>query len=450
MTDISIGTLIGGCQILEEVGQGGMATVYRAHQISMNRDVAIKVLPPQFLHHSASLDRFKQEASIVARLEHRAIVPVHEYGEYEGIPYIVMRYMDGGSVDDLLAKGPVPPHRTLQILEQIAPALDYAHRENVLHRDLKPSNILLDTNGDAYLTDFGIARILSSNAKPLTTSGVVGTPSYMSPEQAQGHDLDDRSYLYALGVVLFEMLTGVRPFEGETPYSVAVKHVTEAPPSACDINPDLSHSSEAVLFKALEKKRELRYETAGELAGALKQAIEQQLRASDSVSLTQTEPSLTEKLKAEEARRRTVSKRIPPQQPALPPISAADVRQPPPNIQVMPRYVPAASRSYASPLVRPRRRQRGSGRSSWMTWTAIALLVGGLLLAAVVGGGYYLMNDGSLPASRQADYSATAVFKLTATKQAILQSLDQPAGSQTPSQSEPVLTSTLVPTNTLR
>jgi serine/threonine protein kinase len=450
MTDISIGTLIGGYQILEEVGQGGMATVYRAHQISMNRDVAIKVLPPQFLHHSASLDRFKQEASIVARLEHRAIVPVHDYGEYEGIPYIVMRYMDGGSVDDLLARGPVPPDRTLQILEQIAPALDYAHRENVLHRDLKPSNILLDTNGDAYLTDFGIARILSSNTKPLTTSGVVGTPSYMSPEQAQGHDLDGRSDLYALGVVLFEMLTGVRPFEGETPYSVAVKHVTEPPPSACDINPDLPHSGEVVLFKALEKKRELRYDTAAELADALRKAIEQQPLASDSVSMTQTEPSLTEKLKAEEAWRQTVSKRIPPQQPAPAPVPAADVRQPPPNIQVMPRYVPAVSRSYTGPLVRPRRRQRSSGQPSWMTWAAIALLVGGLLLAVVVGGGYYLMNGGSPPTSGQVDYNATAVFKLTATKEAILQALDQPTGNLTPSLSEPALTPTTVPTNTPR
>ena len=220
MDDKLIGKTIGGYQIVEEIGQGGMATVYRAHQISMNRDVAIKILPLQFSHHAASLDRFKQEASIVARLEHRAIVPVHDYGEHEGIPYIVMRHMDGGSVDDLLAKSPVPPGQTLQIIQQIAPALDYAHREGVLHRDLKPSNILLDANEDAYITDFGIARILGTPSNRLTTSGVVGTPSYMSPEQAQGHELDGRSDVYALGVVLFEMLTGTRPFEGETPYSV--------------------------------------------------------------------------------------------------------------------------------------------------------------------------------------------------------------------------------------
>jgi serine/threonine protein kinase len=447
MTDISIGTIIGGYQILEEIGQGGMATVYRAHQISMDRDVAIKVLPPQFLHHSTSLDRFKQEASIVARLEHRAIVPVHDYGEYEGIPYIVMRYMDGGSVDDLLEEGPVLPDRTLQILEQIAPALDYAHRENVLHRDLKPSNILLDPNGDAFLTDFGIARILSSNTKPLTTSGVVGTPSYMSPEQAQGHDLDGRSDLYALGVVLFEMLTGVRPFEGETPYSVAVKHVTEAPPSACAINPSLPFAVEGVLYKALEKKRELRYSTAGELADALKKAIEQP-SAADPTSMTTTDLSLTEKLKA--ARLQADSLLALSQQPAPPSVPVADGRQASPNIQVMPRYVPAASHSYPRPLVRPRRRQKASGQSSWVTWAAIALLVGGLLLALVVAGGYYLMNTGSPHTSGPADYNATAIFKLTATKEAILQPDGQPTGGPSASETPPALTPTIVPTNTRR
>jgi len=448
MTDIVIGSIIGGNQILEEVGQGGMATVYRAHQISMSRDVAIKVLPPQFLHHSTSLDRFKQEASIVARLEHRAIVPVHDYGEYEGVPYIVMRYMDGGSVDDLLENGCVLPERTLQILEQIAPALDYAHRENVLHRDLKPSNILLDTNGDAFLTDFGIARILSSNTKPLTTSGVVGTPSYMSPEQAQGHDLDGRSDLYALGVVLFEMLTGVRPFEGETPYSVAVKHVTEAPPSACDLNPSLPRPVDSVLFKVLEKKRESRYSTADELSDALKKAIEQQPVAPDLPSMTQTELSLTEKIRA--ARLQADSSLVLAQPPVPPPASLADGRQASPNIQVMPRYVPAVSRSYAGPLVRPRRRQKVSRQFSWMTWAAIALLVGGLLLALAVGGGYYLINTGPSRTSGQTNYSATAVFKLTATMEAILKSLDQPTGEVSSSETAPALTATAVPTNTPR
>lgn len=430
MNDSLIGVTIGGYQILAEIGRGGMATVYRAHQISMDRDVAIKVLPPQFIHQAASLERFKQEASIVARLEHRAIVPVHDYGEYEGIPYIVMRYMDSGSVDELLTKGAISPEQTLLILQQIAPALDYAHREGVLHRDLKPSNILLDANGDAYVTDFGIARILGTNPKPLTTSGVVGTPSYMSPEQAQGHELDGRSDVYALGVVLFEMLTGVRPFEGETPYSVAVKHVTEPPPSACAINPKLPHAIEAVLFKALAKKCEMRHQTAGELAAALKTAFE---KPADPVM--ETEPSLNEALNMW---RKPESIPAPPN-PSPPVAQAVNIRQQSPNPPMVPVYMP--SHSYTSVLV-PARRRKASRMPSWLTWATLALLIGGLILAVALAGIYYAVNgDNSPVGTRTENYNATAIFKLTATKEAIL---------QLNATDDPSITATIPPTNTPR
>ena len=331
MTDSLIGTMLGGCEIIEEVGRGGMATVYRAHQISMDRDVAVKVMPAQFSDQPTSLDRFKQEASIVARLEHRAIVPVHDYGEHEGIPYIVMRLMDSGSVEEQLAQGPIPLPRVLEILDQIAPALDYAHREGVLHRDLKPSNILIDTNGDAYLTDFGIARLLTSDAKPLTTTGVVGTPSYMSPEQAQGHELDHRSDLYALGVVVFEMCTGVRPFEGETPYSVAVKHVTEPAPSACTINPALPRAVERVLYQALAKDRNLRHQSAREFADALRAAAAPSEDTQAELELPhparQPEPPLT-------LERGTPSPPMP--QPAIPNASYPHPSTPGPGLQRIP------------------------------------------------------------------------------------------------------------------
>ncbi len=431
MANISVGTTIGGYQILEEIGQGGMATVYRAHQLSMDRNVAIKVLPPQFLH-TASLDRFKQEANIVSRLEHRAIVPVHDYGEYEGIPYIVMRCMEGGSVDDLLSKGPLTPEQTLRILDQIAPALDYAHREEVLHRDLKPSNILLDSNGDAYITDFGIARILSENPKPLTTSGVVGTPSYMSPEQAQGHPLDGRSDVYALGVVVFEMLTGVRPFEGETPYSVAVKHVTEAPPAPSSINPALSRAIDLVLYKALEKNRSQRFQTASELAEALRQAVEPSTGA---VKMSETEPNLAEKLRAEGLDLRP---------PTPSPITSSNpvVEVSSSRLQVMSPYTPSLSRSYPVPLVRARRRQR-LRLPSWLSWLMVGLITGSVLLVLAVAGIYFLLNEAP-PTSAPADYEATAIYKLTATRQAI----DHAAASSTPFVLTP--TAGVLPTNTYR
>ena len=445
MDDKLIGKTIGGYQIVEEIGQGGMATVYRAHQISMNRDVAIKILPLQFSHHAASLDRFKQEASIVARLEHRAIVPVHDYGEHEGIPYIVMRHMDGGSVDDLLAKSPVPPGQTLQIIQQIAPALDYAHREGVLHRDLKPSNILLDANEDAYITDFGIARILGTPSNRLTTSGVVGTPSYMSPEQAQGHELDGRSDVYALGVVLFEMLTGTRPFEGETPYSVAVKHVTEAPPSICGVNPRLPRSLDPVLYKALAKNREVRFQTADELAQALQAALEARpITPVSTEGLIQTEPSLNKALQEEAARRRVDTSR------ALLVNPVMDARVVPPDSQAMPVYVsPPASGGYTGPLFRPRPRSRSI---RWTTWATVGLVVVGLLVAFAIGVAYYVINsaDGGAGPPSVEDYSATAIFKLTATKQAILGTQEPVEPVATLPILQPTLIPTIPPTNTVR
>lgn len=278
MSDDLIGKTIGGYEILERIGQGGMATVYRARQKSMNRTVALKILPRHLLRDETYLQRFEREVRIVAQLEHRNIVPVHDYGEHDGQPYIAMRYMPAGSVDDLLAQGPIPVERVLSIVEQVAPALDYAHTKNVLHRDLKPSNILLDDENGAYITDFGIARLLGQDQETqgitLTAHGVIGTPSYMSPEQAQGQPLDGRSDVYSLGIMLFEMLTGRRPFQNETPYGVAVMQVTTPPPSPRSINPVLTLAVEQVIFTALKKKPENRYQTAVQLAEALRLAVE--------------------------------------------------------------------------------------------------------------------------------------------------------------------------------
>ncbi len=274
MSESLIGKVVNGYEILSQVGQGGMATVFLARQRSMNRNVALKFLPNAFMNDEAYLQRFEREVRIVAQLEHRNIVPVYDFGEFEDQPYIAMRYMLAGSVEELLAAGRIPLPRVLSIVEQVASALDYAHRNGILHRDLKPSNILLDDGGGVFITDFGIARILGEGGSNITTQGVVGTPSYMSPEQARGEPLDGRSDVYSLGVMLFELSTGSRPFESETPYSIAVMHVTMPPPSPRDVEPSVTSAVEAVILRALHKQPDKRYATAGELAQALRIAAD--------------------------------------------------------------------------------------------------------------------------------------------------------------------------------
>jgi serine/threonine protein kinase len=315
MADELIGKNIGAYEVLSRVGEGGMATVYLARQQSMNRQVALKVLPKHFIKDDTYMERFKREVDIVSKLEHRNIVPVYDYGEYEGQPYIAMRYMPAGSLDDILRDGPISNDKILSILSQISPALDYAHSKGVLHRDLKPSNVLMDDDGGAFITDFGIARVLNDNNPGLTTQGVVGTPSYMSPEQAQGKPLDGRSDIYSLGVMLFEMATGRRPFESETPYSIAVMQVTTQPPMPRTLNPTISTALEVVILKALKKSREERYHSASIMMESLKMAIERPMAVHD------TEPRL--KMTSYEKQVEEPKPQYAPQNQYMPPPSSA-------------------------------------------------------------------------------------------------------------------------------
>jgi Tol biopolymer transport system component/tRNA A-37 threonylcarbamoyl transferase component Bud32 len=368
MPDDLIGKAIGGYEILEVIGRGGMATVYRAQQVSMNRLVALKVLPQQYVQDDTYIQRFHQEAKIVAQLEHRNIVPVYDYGEYNGQPYLVMRYLNGGSVDDLLAKGPLELENIISIIEQVAPALDYAHSKNVLHRDLKPSNILLDDDGGAYLTDFGIARILGQQSAGITTQGVVGTPSYMSPEQAQGLPLDNRSDIYSLGVMLFEMATGRRPFENDTPYSIAVMQVTTPPPQPRSYNPGIPLAVEEVILKSMRKKREERYPNAVSLAEALKRAANKPV-----MSIHDTQPGFPRP--APRPAPPPVQHTPPPPQPMQ---QSVPVQQSPPPMYA----VPVSSPSMAPAYVRRKRKTRSGG--VWMSAAVGALIGCGLLTMVVI------------------------------------------------------------------
>ena len=260
---------IGRYEIKSELGRGGMATVYKAYDPRFEREVAVKVLPREMLHDEQFRVRFEREAKTIAALEHQAIVPVYDVGEEEGQPYFVMRYMTGGSLSDIIARGPMSLVAATKIIERMASALDDAHLKGIVHRDLKPGNILFDRSGDPYISDFGIAKITQSQSTTVTGGAIIGTPAYMSPEQAQGEKIDGRSDVYALGVILFEMLSGIQPYQATTPMAIVVKHITDPIPHILDVNPRLPTPIETVIEKAMAKSPDDRFSSAGELYAAL-------------------------------------------------------------------------------------------------------------------------------------------------------------------------------------
>jgi serine/threonine-protein kinase len=260
---------IGRYEIKGELGRGGMATVYHGYDPRFKREVAIKVLPREFLHDPTFRARFEREAQTIAALEHPAIVPVYDFGEEAGQPFIVMRLMTGGSLADRLARGPLPIAEAARLYARLASALDEAHARGIIHRDLKPGNILFDSRNDPYLSDFGIAKLSQASAA-FTGSGVIGTPAYMSPEQAKGErDIDGRSDVYALGAILFEVLSGQAPYEADTPMGVVVKHIVEPVPRILSVNPNLPGDCETIISRAMAKEREARFQTASAMAEAL-------------------------------------------------------------------------------------------------------------------------------------------------------------------------------------
>ncbi len=260
---------IGRYETKNEIGRGGMASVYLAFDPLFKREVAIKVLPPQYLDNEILRARFEREAQAIAAIEHPAIVPVYDFGEQDGQLYLVMRFMQGGPLSDRIKGGAFSLAAATQIIARLAPALDEVHARGMIHRDLKPGNILFDKYGNAFLSDFGIARLIEATTT-LTGDAIIGTPSYMSPEQVRGEiDLDGRSDIYALGVILFEMLTGKQPYQATTPMAVAMKHITEAVPRIRDYRSDLPSQVDEVLAKAMAKERSERYARASDFAADL-------------------------------------------------------------------------------------------------------------------------------------------------------------------------------------
>jgi eukaryotic-like serine/threonine-protein kinase len=269
-----IGTLLNGRFRLEEkVGSGGMSTVYRAFDETLERWVAIKLLHSEISTDESQLERFRREARTVARLSHPHVVTVIDAGEDDGKPYIVFEFVEGETLKDRIKRvGPLPVPEAVAYAIEIARALEAAHAERLVHRDVKPQNVLIDHEGRAKVTDFGIARSLE--AQGLTATGrVLGTTDYVSPEQALGEDVTEQSDIYSLGICLFEMLTGSIPFKADTQVAVAMKHVQEPLPDIRARRPEVSAAVAAVVERATAKERRNRYASVHELATDLEEAL---------------------------------------------------------------------------------------------------------------------------------------------------------------------------------
>jgi serine/threonine-protein kinase len=276
--------LVGGRYELGElIGYGGMAEVHRGRDIRLGRDVAIKILRPDLARDPSFLNRFRREAQAAAGLNHPSIVSVYDTGEDAGPdgtvqPFIVMEYVEGRTLRDILkSEGRLPARRAMEITADVCGALDFSHRNGLVHRDIKPANVMITRTGAVKVMDFGIARAVADNAATVTqTANVIGTAQYLSPEQARGEAVDARSDVYSTGCLLYELVTGVPPFQGDSPVAVAYQHVRENASAPSSRNPELPRALDSIVMKALAKNQLNRYQTAGEMRSDLQRALADQ------------------------------------------------------------------------------------------------------------------------------------------------------------------------------
>ena len=388
------GRTLRGRYLLEQVlGEGADAVVYRARDLLLARSVAVKILRPERCFDAAIVERFVREARGTARLDHPAIVPVYDYGEVDGVPFLVMQHVAGGDLRGRLAADPpLPMDDALRLAAEVAEALGVAHAAGIVHRDIKPSNILLTPEGHARLADFGIAKVLQAPALS-QTGAVIGTAYYLAPEQAGAGPVTPATDVYALGVVLFEMLTGRRPFEGESFVAVALQHLREPPPPLSALNPAIPSEIEAVVLRALAKAPAARFPDGAALAAALWPLV----TGERPVERPRT-PARTARLPAEPrvpmplwAAASVQAARLTPPPPdaarALDPTRhlrlsppASSAGRPPPRRQA-PSPRPALRRAPAGPWPRPVRR----GRVRLALWGASLAALGLLLTVGLRG-----------------------------------------------------------------
>jgi len=268
------GEQVGPYRIMEKLGRGGMATVFKAYHANLDRYVAIKVLHPAFMEDPNFLARFQREAKVVAKLEHPNIIPVYDFAEHDGKTYLVMKFVEGETLKARLLKGPLTPEEGVRVIETVGEALTFAHKQDILHRDVKPSNVMLGDDGQIYLTDFGLARIASAGESTLSSDMMIGTPQYISPEQALGaRDLDVGTDIYSFGVLIYELVVGQVPFSSDTPFSIIHDHIYTPLPLPRSVNPNVPEVIERLLLKALAKERGDRFETIEKMVQAFNTII---------------------------------------------------------------------------------------------------------------------------------------------------------------------------------
>jgi serine/threonine protein kinase len=271
-----VGENVGPYLLIEQQGQGGMATVYRAYHAALDRYVALKVLHPAFTEDPNFLERFQREALVVAKLDHPNIVPIFDYSQHEGRPYLVMKYIEGVTLKLKLQKFRPTYREMLPIVEAVGAALSYAHELGIVHRDVKPSNVLISKEGKIYLTDFGLARMAQISTTTLTSDQMIGTPQYISPEQATSSpNLDYRTDIYSFGVLIYEMVVGQVPFNADTPYAIIHDHIYTPLPLPSTLNPNCPETVERVLLKALAKDSASRYRDVNTMVRAFRGAVRQ-------------------------------------------------------------------------------------------------------------------------------------------------------------------------------
>lgn len=268
------GEEVNGYTVMEQLGRGGMATVFKAYHASLDRYVALKVMHPAFMEDENFLARFQREARVVAKLEHPNIIPVYDFSDHDGRTYLVMKYVEGMTLKGRLQEGPIPPDEGVKIIETLGAGLAYAHDQGVLHRDIKPSNVILAKDGQIFLADFGLARIASAGESTLSSDMMIGTPQYISPEQALGErDLGPATDIYSFGVVVYELVVGQVPYSSDTPFSVVHDHIYKPLPLPRTVNPNVPESMERILLKSLAKDPADRFESVDVMVTAFKKSV---------------------------------------------------------------------------------------------------------------------------------------------------------------------------------